>query len=235
MNEDIKVFVKINENNCVIDCNSSIFLTDTTKWIQIDEGTGDKYAYAKSKYFDKSLIDENGIPRYKYLAETKTVEERTAEEIQADIDALNPQPTDEEKLQLAITEKLSQVAGACQSIIYAGSDITLSDATVEHFSYNAQDQINFTKLRIRASEDSTQLLPYHSDGNLCKMYSAADIITIVDTLDNFLTYHITYCNSLNMWIKSCLTIEEVEAISYGSEIPEQYQSETLKLLMSGQI
>ena len=60
----IKVYVKVNENNEIIDVNSSIFLKDTTDYILIDEGQGDKYAHAQSQYLDLNLVDIYG--RYNY-------------------------------------------------------------------------------------------------------------------------------------------------------------------------
>ena len=71
--EKIKVYVRVNENNEIIEVNSSVFLNDLTGWIFIDEGYGDKYAHAQSNYFEKSIEDEDGIYNYKYKNE-KVVE-----------------------------------------------------------------------------------------------------------------------------------------------------------------
>lgn len=60
----IKVYVEVNENNEITQVASSAFLTDTTDWILVDEGTGDKYAHAQGNYLDKRLHDEKG--RYNY-------------------------------------------------------------------------------------------------------------------------------------------------------------------------
>ena len=62
----IKVYVKVNENNEIIDVNSDIFIDDLTGWIYIDEGYGDKYSHAQSQYFEKQLQNENGTYNYKY-------------------------------------------------------------------------------------------------------------------------------------------------------------------------
>lgn len=88
-----KVYVKINEQNCIVDVNSSAFLCDTSEWIMIDEGQyGEKYGHAQVNYFDKSIYTEHGVPRYK-LVDGKAVE-RTSEEIEADKPELPlPQPT----------------------------------------------------------------------------------------------------------------------------------------------
>lgn len=64
--QPIKVYIKINSNNEVVEINSEIFIKDLTGWIEIDSGFGDKYAHAQSQYFDKPLIDEEGQYNYKY-------------------------------------------------------------------------------------------------------------------------------------------------------------------------
>lgn len=64
--QPIKVYVKINANNEIIDVGSSIFIKDLTGWMEIDSGFGDKYAHAQSQYFDKTLMNEDGTYNYKY-------------------------------------------------------------------------------------------------------------------------------------------------------------------------
>lgn len=64
--QPIKVYVKVNENKEIIDVGSSIFIEDTTGWIEIDEGFGDKFAHAQSQYFEKPLLSEEEKYNYKY-------------------------------------------------------------------------------------------------------------------------------------------------------------------------
>jgi hypothetical protein len=94
-----KVYVRVDENNRIIEINSSEFIKDKDLegWTRIDAGEGDKYHHAQGNYFDKPILNEYGMPVYR-LADGKAVE-RTAEEIQADTDALPPPlPTLEERL-----------------------------------------------------------------------------------------------------------------------------------------
>ena len=65
--QPIKIYVKVNENNEIIDVGSSIFIKDLNGWIKIDEGFGDKYAHAQSQYFKKPLINEDGRYSFKYI------------------------------------------------------------------------------------------------------------------------------------------------------------------------
>ena len=67
LDNKIKVYIKIDENNCITDINSSIFLNNTKDYIQIDEGSGDKYAHAQGNYLSKTLVDSQGRYNYKYL------------------------------------------------------------------------------------------------------------------------------------------------------------------------
>ena len=65
--QPIKIYVKVNENNEIIEIGSSIFIKDPTNYIVIDSGFGDKYAHAQSQYFKKPLINEDGRYSFKYI------------------------------------------------------------------------------------------------------------------------------------------------------------------------
>ena len=67
LEQPIKVYIKVNSNNEIIDINSEIFIKDLTNWVYFDEGFGDKYAHAQSQYFDKPLMSEDGKLNYKYV------------------------------------------------------------------------------------------------------------------------------------------------------------------------
>ena len=93
----IKVYAKLDENNVIISINSSIFLKDTTDYIEIDEGKGDKFVHAQGNYLSKGLIDEQGRYNYKYVDETLV--EWTEEEKQEKYPLISNEKTaQEEKL-----------------------------------------------------------------------------------------------------------------------------------------
>ena len=64
--QPIKVYVKVNTNNEIIEVGSSIFINDTTGWVEIDKGFGDKYAHSQSQYFEKPLMNDDGTYNYAY-------------------------------------------------------------------------------------------------------------------------------------------------------------------------
>lgn len=63
----IKVYVKLNENNHVMGVNSSVFMQDTTGWVEIDEGHGDTYCHAQGNYFPNGIFTINGQPKYQLI------------------------------------------------------------------------------------------------------------------------------------------------------------------------
>lgn len=82
------VYVKPNENSYITAVNSSAFLTDTTDWMEIDRGYGDKYHHAQGNFFPEPILTDGGAYRYK-LVDGKPME-CTAEEIARQEEANKP-------------------------------------------------------------------------------------------------------------------------------------------------
>lgn len=100
MNDAVKtyiVYALLNNPTDIVDVNSSAFIVDTTRWTQIDEGVGDKYHHAQGNYFDKTIMTDSGIYRYKLVNGAPI--EKTDNEI-ANEEALlpAPAPTDSDRI-----------------------------------------------------------------------------------------------------------------------------------------
>ena len=89
--DDYKVYVQMDGRGYITAVNSSAFLKDTTGWTEIDSGIGDKYHHAQGNYFPLPILTEGGAYRYK-LADDE-VQECTPEEIQAQEEANQTEPT----------------------------------------------------------------------------------------------------------------------------------------------
>lgn len=93
-----RVFILTDDDNRITRIEGEYTLPqDLTDFIQIDEGEGDKYNLAQTHYLDKPLMTEDGIYQYKY--QNGEVVERTAEEIEADREAVPIVPTQMEQLE----------------------------------------------------------------------------------------------------------------------------------------
>lgn len=158
----------------------------------------------------------------------------TQEEIESDFDywfakaeeVPDPSSVKDLRLEDARKAKYREIASACEQTIYAGVDVSTSSG-VEHFSLTEKDQINLfgKKMQLLAGVEK---LEYHEDGQPCKYFSAEDMQNIVNKAMFYVSYNTTYCNALNMWIKSAEKASNLEQIRWGAEIPEEFQNEVLK-------
>lgn len=84
------VYVETNSSGYITAVNSSAFLPDTTGWVEIDRGYGDKYHHAQGNYFPLPIVTEGGAYRYK-LVDGKPAE-CTAEDIAQQEAMIQPPP-----------------------------------------------------------------------------------------------------------------------------------------------
>lgn len=126
---------------------------------------------------------------------------------------------------------IANMSNQCNKVITNGFDAVLSDGNTYHFALTLEDQLMIQALMLKAKSGET-ILPYHADGETCRYFSADEISLLYSNMESIITYNTTYFNSLRDYINSMTTEEELQAISYGVEIPEEYQSEVLKSLLN---
>ena len=180
----------------------------------IDAAPPDKRLHAGSAGFVKPRWDEN--------AET-WVEGATTEELPA-WEAEHPDPVSLEEKRAA---KHTEVSAASEAAIYAGMDVETTQGT-EHFSLQETDQINLTAA-VTAVQQGAAGYPYHADGELCRMFTAAEIGAVGQASIAHKLYHTTYCNHLFAWIRRA-TASELTGITYGAELPEDLAASMQALL-----
>lgn len=125
--------------------------------------------------------------------------------------------------------KTVEISNACHDAIVSGIDVTLSDGTIGHFSLEETDQINLTTAFSAVQQGATGY-PYHADGQLCKIFPAEDIITINEAATAHKLYHTTYCNHMMAWARRAETVEELEGIVYGAELPADLATNMAEIL-----
>ena len=151
------------------------------------------------------------------------IEAATAEQI-AEWEAEHPDPVPLEDKRAAKTAEMSV---ACNAAITAGMDVTTTQGT-EHFSLQETDQINLTAA-VTAVQQGAAGYPYHADGELCRMFTAAEIGAVGQASIAHKLYHTTYCNHLFAWIRRA-TASELAGITYGAELPDDLAASMQALL-----
>lgn len=85
------VYVMPDANNYITAVNSSAFLRDTTGWVEIDRGSGDRFHHAQGNYFPHPIVTDGGAYRYRLVSvQDRAWRECTPEEIAAQEAALEP-------------------------------------------------------------------------------------------------------------------------------------------------
>lgn len=124
--------------------------------------------------------------------------------------------------------KISEMDAICTQTIYDGIDIELSTG-VEHFTLDEHDQANLLGLGLELGQGAEMVTWHNDDKNeSCKFYSAADATKIISSLTVWKSYHITFYRDLRIYINSLTTKAEIDAVTYGMELPEEFKSDVLK-------
>ena len=126
---------------------------------------------------------------------------------------------DDRPLDVIRADKLAELSTACNAAITAGMDVETTQGT-EHFSLQETDQINLTTA-LSAVQSGAAGYPYHADGQLCRLFTAAEIQAIAATSVKHKLYHTTLCNHLLTWARRAETKEELTGITYSADgLPE---------------
>ena len=105
-----KVYIQTDADGRILRCEGGYTTPDDlTGWLEIDEGTGDRYNLCQSHYFDGGLYTMDRIPRYRWDRSAAIL--RTEEELEADRTSLpNPEPTTIEARVAALEAGAEQAA-----------------------------------------------------------------------------------------------------------------------------
>ena len=112
-----KVYIQADDAGRIVRCEGGYTTpADLTGWIEIDEGTGDKYNLCQSHYFDGELYTMDGIPRYRWDGSAAVM--RTDEEMEADRAAIpDPKPSKTVEARLTALEAEAEQAKADREVL----------------------------------------------------------------------------------------------------------------------
>lgn len=108
--------------------------------------------------------------------------------------------------------KKEEIGLACSAAIYAGIDVNGS-----HYSLTEHDQTELMA-QLTTVKEGAAAVPYHADGELCRMFTAEEFTALATAATAHVFYHRTYCNHVNAWIKRA-GLAELDSISYGAQLP----------------
>jgi len=118
--------------------------------------------------------------------------------------------------------KLAEIGAACTEAIAEGVTVTTSQGA-EQFALTLEDQTNLAHIMLLI-KSGVEEVRYHADKDLCRLYTADEIRAIMQAATIHKTWHLTYCNHLNVLIRRTDDVLELKAICYGMDLPPDLQA-----------
>ena len=150
--------------------------------------------------------------------------------VQENPNAPEQSAADSQVLSLVLEAKIKTLSNRCAAEIKNGFDILLSDGLRHRFSLSLEDQINMLSLK-DALDAGEQRIAYHGVDEPYQFFTAEDIGRILEKKEYCKNYNLLYFNSLKKYVCSLSSVEDVKAVEWGSEIPEQYKTVAFKEFM----
>ena len=179
------------------------------------------YSTTPAGFVNITVKEENGVK----VVDTIEVNQEALDAFKATL----PDPADSAK-----AEKIAEIKKDCEEYIYAGTDVTYADGVKEHFTYNLADQSNISEMFTAVMAGATEY-PYHADGEICKIYSKEQIVTIYGTLSLFKTEATTYHNSLKAQVNVMTDADVIAAVKFKeTELTGEYLENYAAMMASAQ-
>ena len=179
------------------------------------------YSTVPAGFVSITVKEENGAK----VVDTIEVNQEALDAYKATL----PDPTDSIK-----AEKIAEIKKDCEDYIYAGTSVTYTDGAIEHFTYTLADQSNISEMFTAIMAGATEY-PYHADGEICKIYSKEQIVTIYGTLSLFKTEATTYHNSLKAQINGMTDADAISATKFKeTELTGEYLTNYTAMMVSAQ-
>lgn len=135
------------------------------------------------------------------------------------------------------TTKITEMSKMSETVIHAGTDITLTNGKSYHFSFSDQDQFQIGFLASAAKNaammeamkkptlETGRDYPWHADGGDCIFYSREDMIIIGTAMLRYIQYHNSYFHAMRTYINNLTNPMVIVDLKYGDQVPKMYWGE----------
>lgn len=208
-----------------------IFQDDMLVAVYSDIDTFDEITFLKNEYIP-------GEQRFSDALRIHLTKTDIISQVQRIDEQLNPVVNvDAMSLEEVKAWKIKQIGEVCRAEIYAGENVTLSDGSVKHYTYDSDDQKNILSavsliFAARQLGFILEYVPYHSSGSECELTDYLSMVNIYMTLQLRLTRLTTKCNMLNCMIRECENKDDVLVITWDTPLTEEYQNRYNEMITS---
>lgn len=143
-----------------------------------------------------------------------------------------PDPEPEPGIDQVRAIVLDNMSRACETAIMDGVTTATADGEDHHFSLTVLDQINLLSLQMQV-EAGDDPVPYRADGEMSRLFTADEILSIIAAARIHKTWHMLYLDCLRNYIASMDDIQQICEVEYGMSIPDEYKTDLFKYFFGG--
>lgn len=231
---------QIDNNTIYLSNDGSIAPRDNKCIITSDKEVIDIQSYSIYRnLMDIILLDEDDAVAEKLIAGDFTINDEmgyvigryseyntiyringTAIQLSKDGSVYDPVVERVKELEKAKEEKIESISDSCFFTINYGFFVEIQGEQ-KHFNFTTEDQQNI-KTAFDLAFTTKMSVPYHADGEDCKLYTPEEITRIYIAGQLHVTHHQTYYNQLKQYINSLDNIEDVNCVQYGQRLTGIY-------------
>lgn len=134
---------------------------------------------------------------------------------------------DQQMLLKLKTVKIQNLSKVCNQIIENGIDYNN-----QHYSLTYADQINLSKLASQAVMYPAIPIFYHADGELCRQFTAEEMLELSQYAVAWVTWHTTYFNFAKAYINTLTSTDDVIDFLYGDTIDDAELNTNMQSILS---
>lgn len=197
------VYIQVDEFGRITRCDGGYTTpSDLTRWVKIDEGTGDRYNLCQSHYFEDGLYTDDGIPRYKLVDGAPVL--RTEEEIQAD----RPDPLPQAKANRQAENK------AALASWLVSHPLTWADGNTYGVTEEDQSEmaLNLQQYQLQVAAGRDVELEWHTQKKMCHTFTQEQYTALSLAIIDYVYPYLRYQEAVKEAIYGAQTVEEVAAI-----------------------
>ncbi len=222
----------INKAICTSDAEHATgFLSSDYKKVYHIDGAPDGEYYPDGNAVLEETTQEEATLLKEVLASGAAVEDQDGEDVVVDEEP-EPDPVAEMEEANAALEsfrewKLKQLSDACRNTIESGFTEIIHNADGEKiysYSLKEDDQINIL-MNMDMIMSGAESVIYHANSEPARVYLADDFKKLAMTANYCRMYNTSYFNCLKMWVNDLTDKVEIGKITYGSVVPDDYQTE----------
>lgn len=201
--EPYKVYIKVNEYGVITAINSSAFLSDTTGWIEVDKGYGNRFHHAQGNYLSTCLIDENGIYQYEY--EDGTIKTRSDSDIQEE--------WEEMMLPNLISQKIEESKTKLAEWL-ATNPLLFTDGKYYSVTEEKQSLLNNNLASYERAKNAGVEYPlkWNSTGEECVEWEYSELLSLSLNIAGYVAPKVATQQTTELSIKACKSIKDLEAV-----------------------